>query len=162
MREPVTAILGDTAQSIEVRSLTLAALGPIATSRGSRRMVLADYGRFEPDLQPQAIVLLTERAEWAHALLDAIGRQEIPAAALTSIRFANCWIARMRALAEKVQAQWGTLRTDRNPQREKVIADVRGCSPARRAMPRPAQVVFNRVCGQCHKIYGRGKRSAPT
>ncbi len=153
-------MLADAKEPIDLRSQTLASLGR-ADEPWVSAVVLADYSQFEPDLQPKAIDLLTERPGWSHALLDAIGRHEIPTSALNLNQVRKLMASKDGALVEKVRTQWGTLRTDRNPQREQVIADIRKLLVTRPGDPLAGQVVFNRVCGQCHKIYGAGQEVGP-
>jgi putative heme-binding domain-containing protein len=160
VREAVAGVLSDAKQPIDVRGQTLSALGR-SDEPWVAAVVLADYARFEPELQPKAIDLLTQRPEWAYALLDAIGRREIPASALNVNQVRKLLASKDNTLVEKVTAQWGTLRTDRNPQREQVIVDVRHLLTERAGDPQAGQVVFNRVCGQCHKIYGVGQEVGP-
>ncbi|HEX4146215.1 MAG TPA: PVC-type heme-binding CxxCH protein [Pirellulales bacterium] len=160
VRDAVAGVLADAKEPLEVRGQTLDLLGR-SGEPWVAGVVLADYARFEPELQPKAIDLLTERPEWAHALLDAIGRHEIPPSALNVNQVRKLLASKENALVEKVRAQWGTLRTDRNPQREQVIGDVRQLLGAKPGDPQAGQVVFNRVCGQCHKIYGVGQDVGP-
>src|SRR5262249_17038658 len=66
-----------------------------------------------------------------------------------------------RELLKQVQAQWGTLRTERNPEREKVVADMRAFLSKNRGDPMAGVKVFKNVCAQCHKIYGEGQDVGP-
>ncbi len=84
-----------------------------------------------------------------------------PPSALNVNQVRKLLASKDEALVEKVRAQWGTLRTDRNPQREQVIADMRQLLATRPGDAQAGQVVFNRVCGQCHKIYGVGQEVGP-
>jgi putative heme-binding domain-containing protein len=65
------------------------------------------------------------------------------------------------ALAERVKAHWGAVRTDRDPQREQVIAQMRSFLRRTPGNAEAGQVVFNRVCGQCHKLHGQGQDVGP-
>jgi putative heme-binding domain-containing protein len=160
VREAVAGVLADAKEPLDVRGQTLSSLGR-SDEPWISAVVLADYSRFEPELQPKAIDLLTQRPQWAHALLDAIGRREIPASALGVNQVRKLLASKDSTLVEKVGAQWGTLRTDRNPQREQVIVQIRRLLGTRAGDPQAGQVVFNRVCGQCHKIYGVGQDVGP-
>src|SRR5690606_9089958 len=64
-------------------------------------------------------------------------------------------------LSKLVTATWGTLRDERNPQREEVIAEMRRFIRANPGDPVAGQKVFAKVCGQCHKIYGEGQDVGP-
>ena len=64
-----------------LRSRLLGALGRY-DEPAVAELVLACYERLSPDVQPQAIELLTQRTAWSRRLLEAIGRQAVPANAL--------------------------------------------------------------------------------
>ena len=87
--------------------------------------MLGGYRDLEPELQPRAIELLTERTAWAEKLLDAIGREEIPASALNVNQVRQLLARGDASLVEKVHARWGSIREDRDPRREAVIAEMR-------------------------------------
>jgi putative heme-binding domain-containing protein len=69
--------------------------------------------------------------------------------------------SRDEELVALVTAKWGSVRTERNPQREQVVADVRKLLVAKRGDAKQGEVVFKRVCAQCHKIYGEGQDVGP-
>ncbi len=161
LREAVSAVLGNAASSPrELRAQTLASLGRLGAVWVSK-VVLESYPSLEPVQQPKAIELLTERREWAHDLLDAIADKKIPPTALNVNQVRTLLASRDAGLVEKVRAQWGSVRSERNPQRDQVIAQVRAQLRAHPGNPAAGQEVFRRVCGQCHKIYGEGQDVGP-
>jgi putative heme-binding domain-containing protein len=123
--------------------------------------VLTNYQRLEPELRPKAIELLTERGTWAEQLIDAVGRHEIPPAALNVNQVRQLLVRGNAALAEKVKTHWGSVRTDRDPKRENVMADMRTFLRSASGDAMAGREVFKRVCGQCHKIYGEGNDVGP-
>ena len=154
-------ILGRLADnSAALRSVVLAALGRSRDPRVAS-IVLENYSHFEPELKPRAIEVLTQRPVWAKALLTAIGEKKIPAEALNVNQVQRLLASHDRELVELVTAKWGSVRTDRNPQREKVVAQVRELLKHEHGDARAGQVVFKRVCGQCHRIYGEGQDVGP-
>ncbi len=161
LEKSVAELLADEQGSpVELRA---AALGSMARleSPWVAQVVLANYGRLEPELRPKAIELLTERRIWAEQLLDAIGRQEIPAAALNANQVRQLLVGGDDSLAEKVKARWGSVRGDRDPKREEVIAQMRTFLRRTPGDARTGQEVYKRLCGQCHKIYGEGHDVGP-
>jgi putative heme-binding domain-containing protein len=140
---------------IEVRSAALGLLEGI-DAPWVARVVLANHSKLEPELRPQAVELLTRRQRWAEALLDAIGRKEIPASALNVNQVRQLLVRGDSAFVEKVKAQWGAMRTDRDPKREEVIAEMRTFLRRTPGDAKLGQEVFKRVCGQCHKLHGEG------
>ncbi len=148
------------AHPVEVRSAALASLARV-DAPWVAEVVLAGYRQLEPELQPRAIELLTERTPWAEKLLDAIGREEIPAVALNANHVRQLLARGDAALAEKVRARWGSVREDRDPRREEVIAQMRSFLRKTPGDPHKGQEVFGRLCGQCHKLYGQGQDVGP-
>ena len=146
--------------SVELRAAFLAALSRWDEPRLGA-IVLAQYAKLEQELQPRAIELLTQRPVWAKELLQAVGRKEIPTSAINANQIARLQSSRDAELAALVLRQWGTVRTERNPAREKVIADVRRLLTEKSGDPHQGHKVFTRVCGQCHKIHGTGQDVGP-
>ncbi len=145
---------------LELRSSALASLARF-DAPWVPRVVLAEWTRLEPELRPWAIELLTQRRAWAEQLLDAIGRKEIPASALNVNQVRQLLVGADAALAAKVADHWGAMRTQRDPRRDEVIAQMRAFLRRTPGDPRAGREVFNRVCGQCHKLYGAGQDVGP-
>jgi putative heme-binding domain-containing protein len=143
--------------------LRAAALGSLARINAPwvARVVLANYERFEPELRPKAVELLTERRAWAEQLLEAIGRQQIPASALNINQVRQILARGDASLAEQVKARWGSVRGDRDPKREEVIGEMRTLLRRTSGDAKAGQEVYKRVCGQCHKLYGEGQDVGP-
>ncbi|MGE0606711.1 MAG: PVC-type heme-binding CxxCH protein [Pirellulales bacterium] len=146
--------------SVQWPALLLAALGRLEDPRVAD-IVASAYPKLAGDLQPKAIELLTQRATWSKRLLAAIGDKQIPADALNVNQVRKLLAGGDEELAAAVQAVWGTLREDRNPQREEVIARMRTFLRANPGNPHAGQAVFKKVCGQCHKMYGEGQEVGP-
>ncbi|HEV7225104.1 MAG TPA: PVC-type heme-binding CxxCH protein, partial [Pirellulales bacterium] len=150
----------DAKNSLDFRRRTLDALGRLDSPQVGRT-VLDAYPRLEAELKPQAIELLTGRAQWSKQLLAAIARERLPASALNLNQVAKLLASQDQELVKQVQQVWGTLRTERNPQREQVIAGMRTFLRKHPGDPHAGQIAFKKVCGQCHKIYGEGQEVGP-
>jgi putative heme-binding domain-containing protein len=159
--ESVGAILSQPAKNSA--ALRAAMLGALGGSRDPRvaPIVLENYARLEPELQPRAIELLTQRPVWAKALLAAIGEKRVPASALDVNQVQRLLASRDKELVALVIAKWGSVRTERNPQREQVVAQVRELLRHEHGDAKQGEIVFKRVCGQCHRIYGEGQDVGP-
>lgn len=159
------AAVGDTlsaskANSLEFRRRVVGSLGRLEDPHVAE-VVLAAYPEMEAELKPQAIELLTSRAAWSKSLLAAIAERRVPADALNLNQVRKLLTANDPELIEQVRNTWGTLRTERNPQREQVIAQMRPLLRRTPGDPHEGQEVFKKVCGQCHKIYGQGQDVGP-
>ena len=157
----VGQVLDDaTTNSLELRRRTLDSLGRFELARVAE-VVLAAYPKLEADVKPQAIELLTGRAAWSKQLLAAIADKRLPADALNLNQVRKLQSAKDLELVEQVRRTWGTLRTERSPQREQVIAQARGMIRRTPGNARRGQAIFKKVCGQCHKIHGEGQEVGP-
>jgi putative membrane-bound dehydrogenase-like protein len=123
--------------------------------------VLNVYARLEAELKPAAIELLTSRSTWSKQLLDAIKVGRISKDAVTVNQVRKLLKLGDKELTSRVEATWGKLRTDRNPQREQVVAQMRDLVRNGHGDPVAGQAVFGRLCGQCHKIHGQGQDVGP-
>jgi putative membrane-bound dehydrogenase-like protein len=144
----------------EWRGNLIASLGKIDDPRVAP-MLLDRWAALEGELRPRVVEVLTQRVSWARTLMDAIGDRRLPPETLNANQVRKLLASGDEELAALVRKHWGTVRDERNPEREKVIADVRRLVRSMPADPRAGAVVFKRVCGQCHKIYGEGQDVGP-
>ena len=119
-------------------------------------VVLHRYPKMEPELQPKAIELLTQRAAWSKALLKQVEQKKIPAGAINVNQVKKMLALKDADLSKHVTAVWGILREDRNPQREKIVTDMRTLLRKTPGDPKAGVEVF-KLCAQCHKIHGEGQ-----
>lgn len=124
-------------------------------------IVLEVYVGLEDELKPAAVELLTSRVEWSRALLDAIQAGKVSKDAVTVNQVRKLLKLGDKELASRVEATWGKLRVDRNPQREQVVAQMRELVKNGHGDAAAGQAVFGRLCGQCHKIHGTGQEVGP-
>ena len=92
--------------SRELKSALLAQLAQTDEPRVAV-IVLGHYPRLDAELQPKAIELLTQRAAWSHALLDAIAKREIPVTAINANQVARLLAGKDESLKKRVVATWG-------------------------------------------------------
>jgi putative heme-binding domain-containing protein len=159
--DDVAALLAPESKTpAELQSAALAALGRLEDDRVAG-VVLASYPRLSPDLQPKAVGLLTQRTAWSKALLAAIGDDGLPASTLNAGQVAGLLARGDEELTRLVAAKWGTVRAERNPQREAVVAEMRDFLQRSAGDPLVGRQVFAKVCGQCHKLHGEGQEVGP-
>jgi putative heme-binding domain-containing protein len=115
----------------------------------------------EPELQPRAIELLTQREVWSKQLMDAIAAKKIPPGAVNVNQVRKLLASKDADFVKQVRATWGTIREERNPEREKVVADMRKFLTETKGDAVKGQHVFRNFCAQCHKIHGEGKDVGP-
>ncbi len=124
-------------------------------------IVLAEFAKLPADVQPRAVELLTQRAEWAKALLAAVGEKKI-SAELINLNLAR----RLQALKDDeltklLKEHWGEIREGRNPNREQIVAEMKAYIRGHPGDELAGRKVFQKVCGQCHKLHGEGADVGP-
>lgn len=147
-------------RALAFRGQLVAALGRLGAPEVAER-TLQIYPQLDPELQPRVVELLTQRVDWSMSLLTAIGNKTVPATALNANQVRKLLATRHAPLVKQVTAIWGTVRDERNPQRELVIAEMRRVLRQSTGNPHAGQKIFAKVCGQCHKIYGEGAEVGP-
>jgi putative membrane-bound dehydrogenase-like protein len=158
--EAASAVLGDARASQALRGQVLSALGTLG-SPAVGRVVLARYDSLEPDLRPRAIEVLTQRPGWARELLKAVAEKKVPASAVNVNQVRRLQATKDAALLKQVRALWGTVREGRNPEREKVVGEMRRLLSTTKGDPQRGVLVYKNLCGQCHKIHGEGQEVGP-
>lgn len=143
-----------------LRLAVLEAIGPWEDPRAAS-IVLGAYARLGPDLQPRAVELLTQRESWSRSLLEAIAGKQIDASALNVNQVTRLQGSRDEQLRQLVARQWGTVRAERNPDREEVVGRMRELLARSKGSAQRGEPVFRKLCGQCHAIHGVGQTVGP-
>lgn len=144
----------------ELRRQTLGALGQLESPQAGETVVAA-YDKMEPELRPAAIELLTSRAAWAKQLIAAVKENRVPREAISVNHVRKLLSSNDQELVDQVIASWGAVRTERNPEREQLIAQMRDVIRATPGDAHRGQAVFTKLCATCHKMYGEGQEVGP-
>ena len=139
---------------------TFAALGRVEDPKLAD-VLLSEYPKFAPELQPLAIDLLMQREPWARKLLDAVLANRLPKAVLNANHLRKILESNDRDALWAVEKAFGRIREERNPEREKVVAEMDAYFREHTGDPRRGQSVFRNLCAQCHTIYGEGGKVGP-
>lgn len=148
------------AASIDFRGRLLSGLARL-DDPGVATLVLRFYPKMEPELQPKAIELLTQRAAWARQLLTAIGSKAIPATVINLNQARRLKELKDEALTSALATHWGQVREGRDPHREQFIASMKALIRKTPGDELAGEKAFKKVCAQCHKIYGEGAEVGP-
>jgi putative heme-binding domain-containing protein len=124
-------------------------------------VLVGGYGRLAPELQPLAIELLLQREPWARKLLDAVRSDKLPRSVLNYNHLRKILESNDREAVWAVEKIWGSLRDERNPEREKVVSDTLQWLRDNQGDPVAGESVFRNLCSQCHRIYGEGGDVGP-
>jgi len=138
----------------------LAALGRVENPRLAE-VILAEYPKLSPEVQPLAIELVMQREPWARKLLDAALRGNIPKSVFNANHLRKILESNDREALWAVEKAFGKIREERNPEREDVVAQMGEYLRAHIGDPSAGQRVFKNLCAQCHTIYGEGAKVGP-
>ncbi len=137
-----------------------AVLGKADDPRLAER-VLGAYPGLDPAVRPLALDLLLTREPWARRLLDAVREGKLPRSTLTAHHLRRILESNDREAVWAVEKTWGTVRSERSPERERVVAEMAELLRKRPGDWRSGEGVFRRHCAQCHAIHGEGKNVGP-
>ena len=124
-------------------------------------MIINLYSRLENNNKGRAVQLLTERAPWAKALVEAVESGKIPANAVNLNQIRRLQDVVDKSHTERMAKIWGRVRSDRNPQRELVVSQMRNFLERTPGDPFAGKSVFQKTCAGCHKLYGEGQEVGP-
>jgi putative heme-binding domain-containing protein len=141
-------------------SRALAALGHVEDPHLAD-VLLTEYPKLAPEMQPLAIDLIMQREPWARKLLDAVLANKLPKAVLNANHLRKILESNDRDALWAVEKAFGKVREERNPEREKVVAEMTVYFREHIGNPDRGQTVFRNFCAQCHTIYGEGAKVGP-
>ena len=154
------ALLSDDNAPIRLRQVAADALGGMGRPEAAR-VLIQHYARMPADLKPMAVNALTRTAASAGVLLDAVKAKTIPVSDLNANHARQIAALNNPDLAQRLTAVWGKVKTERDPERAKLVEKYREIVNAGKGDPLAGWAVFDAQCGQCHTIYGRGGQVGP-
>jgi len=156
----VISVLTNKDQSSAFKSQVLRAIARLDDAKVAD-VILEQFAAMEPSLQPSAIELLTQRASWSKQLLMQIGEKKIAATAIDLTQARRIGALKDRELNELLSRHWGQLRDTRNPDRDKIVAEMKALICTTPGDDFSGEKVFKRVCATCHRIHGEGADIGP-
>ena len=124
-------------------------------------ILLAQYPGLAPELQPLAVDLIMQRERWARKMLTAVLAGKLPRSILNANQLRKIMDSNDREAIWAVEKAFGKIREERNPAREKIVAEMRDYLHKHPGDPVAGQKVFKTLCAQCHTIYGEGHSVGP-
>lgn len=125
------------------------------------RIMLNIYGDVGPELQPKMIELVTQRPAWAKDLFKDIADKKINKDAVNVNQARRLLAMKDAELTKLVTKYWGVPRDSRNPDRERVVAQMKELFIKTPGDAKAGVAVFKKLCAQCHKLYGEGADVGP-
>jgi putative heme-binding domain-containing protein len=161
VKQLVGGVLGEPkAHSAALRGQVVTTLGR-ADGPWVATLLLERYADFEPDVQARAVEVLTQRPAWSKALLLQIGDKKLPPTVLNLTQARKLLVSKDKELADLVKKHWGVIRDERNPEREKIVTEMKKLLAEKRGDAAVGKLVFSKHCGVCHKMHGEGQEVGP-
>jgi putative heme-binding domain-containing protein len=122
-----------------------------------------NYRAFHPSDRPAALEVLVSRPSFARALLDQVAAGRIARSDLTAFHARQIRSLGDAALSDQLSSVWGEIRVSESGRRDR-INQLKG-KLDRKALAQAdlgrGRIVFDRICGSCHKLYGVGGEIGP-
>ncbi|MCA9060198.1 MAG: HEAT repeat domain-containing protein, partial [Planctomycetaceae bacterium] len=130
-------------------------------SAAASRLLLDRIANLPADVQPVVVESLTDRVDSSVRLLTLVERKQLSASAINANQVRKMQRFGDAGLNELLEQHWGTVRSERDPGRARLISVMRNQVRVSGGDAVAGQAVFKRVCGQCHQIYGEGAQVGP-
>ncbi|WZP00841.1 c-type cytochrome [Isosphaeraceae bacterium EP7] len=125
--------------------------------------ILSAYAALDLDARRDALNTLAARVSTARALLEAVAAGRVPSADVSPDLVRQLRNHKDAQVNAKIAETWGAVR-DSDADRVKLIARYRSmlkAAPSTPADPVLGRAVFNKVCVQCHTLFGTGGKVGP-
>jgi putative membrane-bound dehydrogenase-like protein len=125
--------------------------------------ILNIYTRLSAPDRRDALNTLAARADFAKALLAAVGDKSVPATDLSADVIRQLRNLKSKDIDEHITKVWGAVR-ETTADRTKLIAQTKAMLLAKPAQPPDlsmGRTVFSKTCQQCHTLFGVGGKVGP-
>ncbi|MEZ6056633.1 MAG: c-type cytochrome [Planctomycetaceae bacterium] len=140
---------------------SLGAIKDEATGKQIAMLLVDNLPRFEAEVQPKAIEVLTQRSAWSKPLLGAIKAKKVDKDVLNLNQLRRLSTFKDDAVQGLVAELYGAIREGRAENREQVFYKMRDFLKGTPGDPLQGEAIFKKVCGQCHKLHGEGAEVGP-
>jgi glucose/arabinose dehydrogenase/mono/diheme cytochrome c family protein len=123
--------------------------------------LVAGYGAMHPELKPAVLNALTRLKTSAAVLLDAVAAKKVPLSDLNANQVRQVHALGDAALSKRITDLWGVVKTERDPERVKIVEQYRQVVRDHKGDAAAGMKVFEAKCAQCHTIYGKGGQVGP-
>ena len=125
--------------------------------------ILALYAKLNADEKRDALATLASRAEYARALLAAVGDKRVPSADLSADLVRQIRNLKDQELNARVAEVWGVVNDTPAERLKQIAAYKRMLSqpPAQAPDLALGRLLFSKTCQQCHVLFGAGAKIGP-
>jgi putative membrane-bound dehydrogenase-like protein len=144
-----------------MRRPALRALAAYSDSR-TPEIVLKAYAGLTPDEKRDALATLVSRAEYADALLRAIGDDRVARTDLSGELVRQIRNLKNKELDKQIKKVWGSV-NDTPQERQKLIEHYKALAakPGPTADVMLGRALYAKTCQQCHTLFGVGGKVGP-
>lgn len=145
-----------------LRRAIIRGVAAIGVSDVAQRL-LALYPQLTVEEKQEVVYALTMRLPLAHAMLDAIESGSLPRADVSSLVIRQLQALGDASLNERLEAVWGKVRPVSETKRQQIEQYGQEFSQDTLAAAdlHAGQVVYQKTCGACHKLFGQGGNIGP-
>jgi putative membrane-bound dehydrogenase-like protein len=127
------------------------------------RIIFENYTRLDPEGRAAAINTLVSRPAYSRRLLDAVAEGRISRTDISAFHARQIHSFDDEALTAQLTKVWGETRVS-DAEKRKLIERYKNLLTAERltdANLRGGRALFNKICANCHVLYGQGKAVGP-
>jgi putative heme-binding domain-containing protein len=158
--EPFAALVADDSAPTLIRQSAAAALGSMNDASAAKALI-DRFDQLPADLKPMVINALVLSRASAQSLLTAIADKKISQSNMNENHARTISQFDDPAVSKQLTQVWGAVRTERDPQRAKLVADYKALFVSHGGDAVRGSLVFDAKCAQCHTVYGRGGNIGP-
>ncbi|MBI1249082.1 c-type cytochrome [bacterium] len=111
--------------------------------------------------RPKVIEVLLQRPGWTQTLFSEIAAGKLPKEVVSINQLQRLANSSSDEVKQSIAQIYGTIKTGRDPARTFVVAQMRRLVTSREGDPHRGIEVYNKLCGQCHKLHGQGQEVGP-
>ena len=127
-----------------------------------QRIVLQRLASVPIGVQAKVASLMVQREPSAMLLLEAIAAGQLAKDVVGPDQIRQLAASKSARLGDAAKQIWGAVRLAESPSRQAVVRDATGyLLKAAHGDPRRGLAVYDRICGQCHVMHGRGYEVGP-
>ncbi|HBJ38086.1 MAG TPA: hypothetical protein DDZ51_25680, partial [Planctomycetaceae bacterium] len=155
-------VCGKVLQDARINSVAAQGIALDDSPQSAEKLVDA-YRRFRSPERPKVIAILVSRASFAGVLLTAIEQNKIPRGEVTAYDARAIHSLGVDALSKRVGEVWGEIRQTPQDRHEAMVTlkqKLQATDPKSFDLG-AGRVVYQNLCGKCHKLYGEGQTIGP-
>ena len=155
-----TKLATDDNVPIRIRQQGIDAVASVGGADAAKSLI-DGYAAMHPELKPAVLNALTRSPASAALLLDAVAAKKIASTELNANQVRQVHALADAGLSKRVTDLWGVVKTERDPERVKIVEQYRQVLRNHKGDAAAGQKVFDAKCAQCHTIYGKGGQVGP-